>query len=235
MWQTSAQDYHDLIGNPEWDSLFLRRQGLKPNVLEMIGECDDAVVLDAGTGTGWLFNYIKPAEAYACDIIEPDSLPDGVRFSKQDVHKLNYPGGKFDIVVASLLLIYCEDLDVVCREFHRVSKPNGGRFIVSLMHPYFYRTGHVTQSNDFVVTEDLSRPFQIPFKIAEQVGPLTYFYRPLPDYINTLIGAGWAIKEMRDWFIDSDSYGKFVAEGMKTKVKRSTRIPLFTFIECEKT
>ena len=71
MWQNAAHDYQELIQDPERDSRVLREQGLFPNVLDLVGNCDDAVVLDAGTGTGWLFESINPSEAYACDIAPP--------------------------------------------------------------------------------------------------------------------------------------------------------------------
>ncbi len=77
-WQSSAHEYRELIQNPEWDSWFLREQGLKPNILELAGDCSKATVLDAGTGTGWLFDVIRPAQAFACDVVVPENFPNGV-------------------------------------------------------------------------------------------------------------------------------------------------------------
>ena len=234
MWQNLAEDYKNLIGNPDWDSQFLRRSGLVPNIVEMIGNCEDSVLLDAGTGTGWLFDYVKPAKAFACDVNKPEKVPDGVRFEIQDVESLTYADHTFDIIVASLLLIFCERLREVCNELYRIAKPNGGRLIVSVMHPYFYRTGYVTDDKNFLITEDLSQPFQIPLKIADQVGPLVYYYRPLPDYVNTLIDVGWEVRSLRDWFIDMGDYKNLISGGVRSKIKRTGQVPLYTFIECAK-
>lgn len=232
MWQHSAEAYKELIEASDWDSKLLRERGLIPNILEFVGNCEDLVVLDAGTGTGWLFDYIKPAQAHACDIVPPGTLPEGVKFTQQEVRSLNYDAATFDLIVASLLLIYCEDIRGVCAEFYRVAKPGGGRLVVSLMHPYFYRTGKVTEEEHFLVTHDLSKPFEIPLKIAGQVGPVRYYYRPLPDYVNAFIATGWTIRRMHDWFINMADYRTIIDQGVRSKVQRTGRVPLFTFIEC---
>lgn len=233
-WQQAAYDYKLLIENPEFDSQFLRQSGLIPNVVEMVGNCEDSVVLDAGTGTGWLFDFIKPKEPFSCDLNIPKEIPENVKFEIQDVQGVTYADDTFDIIVASLLLIYCERLDDVLREFFRIAKPKDGRLIISLMHPYFYRTGEVTEDGHFMVTCDLSKPFHKEFKIANQVGPFDYFYRPLPDYFNALRNAGWEVNNMKDWFIDIAEYEKLIDQGMRTDIARTGKVPMYTFIECIK-
>lgn len=178
-WQSTAREYRELIGNPDWDSQFLRDNGLKPNILDLLGDCKDAVVLDAGAGTGWLFESIMPAAAYACDIVAPEKIPEGVNFERQDVEALSYDDGTFDIVVASLLLMFCRRFETVCAELYRVAKGGGGRLVVALTHPYFYRTGDVAKDGKFILNRDLSQPFEIPIKIGGKVGPLTYYWAPL--------------------------------------------------------
>lgn len=233
-WQEAAFDYKNLIENPEYDSQFLRHSGLQPNIVGMVGDCENSVLLDAGTGTGWLFDFIKPKEAHACDLNVPEKIPEGVQFERQDVHELKYADDKFDTIVASLLLIYCKHLDDVLKGFLRIAKPDGGRLIISLMHPYFYRTGEVTDNGYFMITEDLSQPFRKEFEIADQVGPFEYFYRPLPDYFNSLKDAGWQIDKMRDWFIDIAEYEKLISGGMKSNIERTGKVPMYTFVECIK-
>lgn len=227
-WQVRSTAYRQLIADPDRDSKVLREAGLFPTVLEMVGECDCATVLDAGTGTGWLFAHIRPKEAHACDIVCPANLPPEVRFRQDDVSALSYESGTFDIIVASLLLIYCKDLVSACRELRRVAKPVGAKLVVALMHPYFYRTGLVADDGSFSVTQDLSKSTSFPLKIAEKVGPFEYFYRPLPDYFNALIEAGWAIVGAKDWFIDMSVYSK----PRSSSVRRSGFVPLFTFLKC---
>ena len=232
MWQRLAGDYKELIASPDWDSRYLRELGLIPNIVSLAGDCGDSVLLDAGTGTGWLFDHVKPRQAYACDIVTPKHFPEGVTFTEQNVDRLGYPDDIFDVIVASLLLIYCEDIEATCRELFRVAKPGGARLVISIMEPFFYRTGVVADDGKFVVSEDLSKPFSLQLRIAEKVGPFIYYYRPLTDYINALISAGWLIESTHNWFIDMDEYRRATRGSADSKVGRSGRVPMFTFIAC---
>jgi len=204
-WSLHAREYWDLIESDQFDSRYLRETGLIPNLVEMIGDCSEAVMLDAGTGTGWLFDHIRPKQSYACDVVEPKNLSNDVVFRFEDVNALSFASDTFDIIVASLLLLYCNDLERVCREFHRVAKRDDARLIVVIMHPYFYRTGETNPDGTFLLTRDLSHQASFEFKIGNEVGPFRYYYRPLPDYLNTLIRTGWDIVATRDWFIDLES------------------------------
>lgn len=233
MWTEASEDYRSLIGSTDWDSRYLRERGLIPNVLDLVGECQGKTVLDAGTGTGWLFEHIRPKEAHACDLVRPERLTEGVKFAQGDVHCLSYEDNQFDLVVASLLLIYCRDLKKVLQEFHRVSR-EGAPLVISLMHPYFYRTGEIQEDGRFLLSEDLACEREFDFRIAESVGPFTYFYRPFPLYVNTLIETKWRIAELRDWFIDMDEYARHRSGGVKSNLPRSGRVPMYSFIKAVK-
>lgn len=233
-WDMNAGEYRRLIEDPGWDSRYIREQGLIPNMLDLLGDCQTATLLDVGTGTGWLFDHIEPAKAYACDVVMPTKLPPHVMFSRCDVQRLDFAAKRFDVVVASLLLFYCPDLNASTRELYRVAKAGGGRLVVSLMHPYFYRTGLIDERGRFCVTSDLSAPFERTFKIADQVGPFIYYYRPLPHYVNALISAGWRVTELRDWSLDMSRYNQHRHGGLKSEVQRTGSVPLFHFISCVK-
>lgn len=233
VWSDLFEEYRNLITSADWDSRYLREQGLIPNVLELIGDCRGKDVLDVGTGTGWLFEHIHPKSAHACDVVRPETLPEGVAFKQEDVRSLSYRSNTFDVVVASLLLIYCSDLRTIVRELHRVAAEHGV-LVISLMHPYFYRAGEIQPDGSFLITEDLSCERKFEFRIGEHVGPFTYFYRPLPVYLNSLIAADWRIVEVRDWFIDMNEYLHQRGKGVKSKVHRSGKVPLYAFIKAIK-
>ncbi len=230
MWTEASDGYKKLIGSADWDSRYLRERGLIPIVIDLIGDCREKIVLDAGAGTGWLFEHIQPKEAHACDLVRPETLPEYVTFNQDDVHRLSYTNYRFDLIVASLLLLYCRDLRTVLREFHRVSR-KGAWLVLSLMHPYFYRTGEAHFDGSFSITEDLSHERQFDFRIAESVGPFVYYYRPLPVYINSLIETGWRIEQVKDWFINTEDYARFRQGGAKSNIQRTGRVPLYSFIK----
>ena len=234
-WLDAQDDYAALINSDDWDSRYLRERGLIPNILGMLGECSGKTILDAGTGTGWLFEHLHlhPEEAHACDLVRPKGLPEYVEFRQDDVQTLSYHGEHFDAIVASLLLMFCPELGKVLNEFNRVCRHDAS-LIISLVHPYFYRTGVVTSQGLFVLEHDLSVKRMLQIRIGEAVGPLTYFYRPYPMYLNALVEAGWRIEETIDWFIDMEEYLDYRSLGKNSNVRRSGATPLYNFIRATK-
>jgi SAM-dependent methyltransferase len=230
-WSEKSERYRDLITDSEEDSSYLREVGLKPTILRLLGDCAEKRLLDVGTGSGWLFDLVKPKVAYACDFVPSGELPAYVNFSIQDANSLEYADKSFDVIVSSLMLCYCADLERVLRELWRVAD-SGGQLIASLVHPYFYRTGTVRDNGELAVNVDLSRENKFPINIGNKVGPFDYFYRPYPSYLNTFVGAGWHIDHVEDWFIDADSY--FARFGSKGSVPRTDKVPTFAFIKCSR-
>jgi SAM-dependent methyltransferase len=200
----------------------------------MVGDCSDARFLDVGCGDGWLLDEVKPREGYACDIVEQPKVGPEWKFDIQDVRSLSYPDEFFDVVVASLVLIWFEELDIAIRQLYRVTK-TGGKMVIALVHPYFYRMGEPDNQGNFVISRDLSQPFKIQdLKIGGVAGPLIYFYRPLPDYLNACISVGYKIRQVLDWFVDMDDYLRNTKNGMGSNILRTGKVPLYCFIECAK-
>ena len=232
-WAEAQHDYAALISSKQWDSRYLRERGLIPNILCMSGQCREKTILDAGTGTGWLFEHLDPAEAHACDLVRPKGLPSHVQFRQNDVSNLSYEDNYFDVIFASLLLMFCPALGKVLNEFSRVCRKEGV-IIISLVHPYFYRTGVVTPQGQFTLEKDLSVEQTLQIRIGETVGPLSYFYRPFPAYLNALVEAGWRIEETKDWFIEMKEYTDHSRAGTGSKVHRTGAVPLYSFIRATK-
>ena len=106
-WIDCASTYRSLIEDKAFDSAYLREVGLERNLIEMIGSCGSLRVLDVGCGTGWLFDNISPSEAHQCDIFSsPLQARSNVVFSQTDCRDLCYQSNYFDLLVASLLLMW---------------------------------------------------------------------------------------------------------------------------------
>jgi len=233
-WPRAAKIYSRLISDLTRDSHYLRSHGLKPNLLRMIGDCSNARFLDVGCGDGWLLDEVKPREGYGCDIVEQPKVSPEWKFEIQDVRSLSYPDEFFDVVVASLVLIWFDEVDVSMRQMYRVTKP-GGKMIIALVHPYFYRMGEPDGQGNFVISRDLSKPFKMEdLKIGGLAGPLTYFYRPFPDYLNACINAGFGIRQVIDWFVDMEDYLLNTEGGLTSNIPRTGKVPMYCFIDCWK-
>ena len=233
-WTAGESAYDQLIQDPDRDSAFLREHGLEETILRLLRDCSRKRVLDVGCGTGWLLAKTEAEHGFECDIVKHGRHPGGRRFVKADVSHLPYRTGAFDIVVASLLLIWLPDIVRPLQELTRVTD-KGGRVIIGLMHPHFYETGKIEEDGVFVVTRDLSKSFEIPdHRIAGTTGPFTYHYRPLMEYVNTCIRVGLQVTLLNEWFLDMDGYRqRFAAAKAGAKV-RTGKVPMFAFIESSK-
>ena len=175
-----------------------------------------------------------PDECHACDLSATREIfRSSVQFRRCDVNDTGYENEVFDVIVASLLLMFCSDLKVVLREFFRISKSEAS-LIVALVHPYFYRMGDVLPSGDFVLNRDLSTETDFEISIGKSVKPVTYFYRPYPVYLNALVDEKWRIEETKDWFIEMAEYRRHRSSGMKSHIRRSGGVPLYSFIRATK-
>jgi len=132
------------------------------------------------------------------------------------------------------VLIWVDEGEVAIKQMCRVTKP-GGKMGIALGHPYFYRMGEPNSEGNFVISRDLSKPFKMQdLKIGGVAGPLTYFYRPFPDYLNLFASAGFHIRQVVDWFVDMEDYMRNTQGGMVSHITRTGKVPMYCFIECVK-
>ena len=232
-WQDAFGAYKALLRDPHHDSEYLRRTGLIPHIIDLLGEVSGAHVLDAGCGTGWLFDTVEPRFGHECDLVAPaPRRRRHIRSHCQDVRALTYDDEIFDVVVSSLVLMWIDHLEVAFQEAFRVTRP-GGRMIVALMHPYFHANGHTLNDGSFLIDRPLAGPAHREVMISGVVGPLTYYARPLVDYYNAAVRARWHLTAFRDHFIDLDRYRAEASEGWPFS-RRTDKVPMFTFFVGEK-
>lgn len=225
-WRRAIRQYVTNTNASETDSAYLRRIGLKPNVLSMCGDCHDKRVLDVGSADGWLSRELSCGQLVECDIAAPESTSKS--FVLCDAADLPFAPDSFDVVVSSLVLMWLPDLSAAYRAAYRVTRPNG-HLVVALVHPYFYRTGHVTEAGNVELTMNLAEPWEIPeLQIAGRTGPFLYYYHRYDEYLSRALQAGWQLDEMRDWFVDMDDYRSHVTG--KQHIVRSGKAPLYSFL-----
>jgi SAM-dependent methyltransferase len=231
-WDATGHAYRKTISAGKSSSAWLRDVVLKPVVHRLLGDRSNDAVLDVGTGGGWLFDDIRVREAYGCDIVQPDRTASGVDFRIADLLALPYDDARFDAIVASVVLCYCEDLTVAATELGRVVR-KGGSAVVALVHPYFYRTGQVEADGTYRITADLSAPTPFEILIGGKVGPFTYYPHRPDSYVNAFLDSGWRLSRMEDAFIPRDEYRRRYAAD-RDEMRRATNVPLFSFFRFER-
>ena len=231
-WPDRAEEYAAHVADTSRDSQYLRDTALKPPLIRMIGPCREKRILDVGCADGWLLDDISPAEGYGCDLYRYSGFSDRWNFSLQDVQCLSFPDSFFDVSVTSLLLIWVPDLAAALYEIHRVTR-QGGTVAISLMHPYFHRTGEVISDGDVVVSRNLAHEFIIDdHRIAGEVGPLRYYYRPLSAYLTACATQRLRIEEVTESFIDIEEYQSRFGTDCAGEIRRTGKVPMYAFIRC---
>lgn len=233
-WDSEAPAYRHAINDPAGDSQYLRDHGLKPNILELVKSGRPGRVLDVGSGDGWLFDALQPKSGVECDVVASFHPKRPWPYSVEDATNLSFADSSFDLIVASLVLMWIDDLPRACRELHRVAADKS-HLVVAITHPSFYRMGRVLENGDVVIDQDYNEERVISdLRIANQVGPFQYYHRPLSVYLNTLTESGWSLEEMREWSMDLNDYQRHFPNTRIDVMRRSGRLPMYAFFRCEK-
>lgn len=89
----------------------------------------DSAVLDLGCAN---YGVILPAlethgftRLYGCDLVVEDRVEGNISFSRQNLHKTNYPDGFFDFITSSSVIEHGVDINIYLKEAARLLKPGG--------------------------------------------------------------------------------------------------------------
>ncbi|KAL9623748.1 MAG: hypothetical protein Q9160_001978 [Pyrenula sp. 1 TL-2023] len=115
-----------------------------PTMRRMVGEVQDAAILDLGCGAGHFCRLARSAGAKSVHGIDlstrmldharsfpPDS---GITYECKDLENISLPASTYDLVWSSVTLHLLPDLQSLFIQISRCLKP-GGRFIFSVEHP----------------------------------------------------------------------------------------------------
>lgn len=137
-------------------------QGWFPWIYDQCHILDQMRILELGCGNGalWTENMDKlsPEISVVLSDISEGMIRDvrrtigseDTRFTYEtfNCHHIPYADNQFDLIIANHVLFYCDDIPQVCKEIHRVLKPEG-RFICST-----YGTRHMKEISQLVQNFD---------------------------------------------------------------------------------
>jgi SAM-dependent methyltransferase len=219
----------------------LEAAGEWPAFRSMLPKLHDMRVLDLGCGFGWHCRYAREQHARSVvgvDISEKmiararESTNDpAIEYRRVAIEDIDFPAGKFDVVLSSLALHYVERFDIVCRKVHHCLVP-GGTFVLSVEHPIFTALA----AQDWYYGQHGER-LHWPVDHYQQEGPrqarfleheVLKYHRTVATYVNALLAAGFMISRLSEPQPTQEMLEKY------PDMRDETRRPMFLFIAAVK-
>lgn len=208
---------------------------------EMLPDLRHKSVLDLGCGFGWHCRYALEQGASSVtgvDISENmlqkarELTNDAaITYVRMPIEDIDFAGGSFDVVISSLAFHYIEPFQTVCEKVYACLKP-GGSFVFSVEHPIFT----ARSEQDWHTDEDGNRLHwpvdQYQHEGMRETSFLTdnviKYHRTIGTYLNDLIGAGFAVKAVKEP-LPSEELLRTVP-GMSDETRR----PMFMIVSAQK-
>src|SRR5215468_8636044 len=171
----------------------------RPAILALAGDVAGRRILDAGCSSGPLMAALRDQGAIVTGFdksagmveLARRRLGDGADLQVADLGgPLPFPDGRFDDVIASLVLHYLEDWGPALAELRRVLKP-GGRLLVSVEHPFAITLMHreAGREADYFATSNRTEDYTF----SGQTALLSLWDRPLHAMAGAFTAAGFRI------------------------------------------
>ena len=196
-----AHDYDGFAEaySAETESSLLNAYYERPAMLALAGDVAGRRILDAGCGSGPLFVALRDRGAVVTGFDKSAGMLElarrrlgaGADLRVADLGgPLPFPDGRFDDVVASLVLHYLEDWAAPLAELRRVLKP-GGRLLVSVEHPFVITLMHreAGRKTDYFATSNRTEEYNF----SGQTALLSLWDRPLHAMTDAFTAAGFRI------------------------------------------
>ena len=239
-WNNLGDEWFELAHGSEHRTRFIM-----PNMLRLMGDVRGKKILDLGCGEGGYSRELtrRGAQLTAVDCSEKafDYASLAARKEKLVIrHYLRNSNDlfdiepeQFDIVLCSMMLMDCEDLDGTLQEAARVLKP-GGKLFASMLHPCFdgnHETGIGRQGEGNgrqVVVKNYFEPKVWEAPLHKGITPVVWRHRTLEDYVKAFLKAGLAIADLNEPRATEEQAK--ISAGMEFL----RRIPLYLYWELEK-
>jgi len=215
---------------------------IMPYMLKLLGDVAGKKILDLGCGEGGYSRELTNRNAhvvaidcaeYSIDCAKKKSLKDGFQIqyyirNSNDLYDIEE--NSFDIVLCSMMLMDCEDLDGTIKEIARVLKPSGKLF-ASVLHPCFTgkNIGREGEGiNRKVIVQDYFNPTEYEQPLPTGKISVIWRHRTLEDYVKLFVKHKLTITDLNEARPTPEQSEISVAIAWLQK------IPLFLFWELQK-
>lgn len=192
-----------------------RMKFIMPHMLCYMGDVRGLRILDLGCGEG---GYARKLAAAGAIVTAADCSEAAIRYAEAQAAReglvithhirnsndlFDIPACAFDLVLCSMMLMDCEDLDGTLREVARVLVP-GGRLYVSMLHPCFdgnHERGIGRQGvgpTREVVVKNYFEPREWEAPLPSGQTSVIWRHRTLSEYAKAFLAAGLTIIDMNE-------------------------------------
>lgn len=219
-----------------------RQHFIMPYMLRLLADVSGKKILDLGCGEGGYARELRRrnAKVVAIDCAEY-SVRHAEKLSKEESLSIQFyqrnsndlygiESESFDVVLCSMMLMDCEDLEGTIAEVRRVLKPNGKLF-ASVLHPCFtgQKIGREGKGiNRKVIVEDYFNPTEYTQPLPGGNIEVVWRHRTIEEYVKLFVKHNFSIRDLNEARPTSEEASKSVPIAWLNKV------PLFLFWEVEK-
>lgn len=209
-WSAMGDEWFELAQTGESRICFIM-----PNMLRLMGEVRGKRILDLGCGEG---GYSRELAKRGAQLVSVDCSAKAIEYAEAAAQKEGLDIGhfvrnsndlfdiaseQFDIVLCSMMLMDCEDLDGTLGEAVRALKPDG-RLFASVLHPCFdgnHDTGIGRQGTGIdrqVVVMNYFEPREWKAPLWGGTIPVIWRHRTMEDYVKAFIKCGLTIVDLNE-------------------------------------
>ncbi len=214
---SSTESWGNIEMTDEWIQMAQnnphRIQFIMPFTFKQLGDVSRKVVLDIGCGEG---GYSRELARKGATVTAVDCAENAIKYceTRADEEKLkityhvrnscdlyDIADETFDIVLASMMLMDCEDFEGTIREITRVLKPFGKLF-ASVCHPCFHTSGGIGRQDKGidkkVVVSNYYHPTEWEAPLSSGSVNVIWRHRTMEDYIKAFINYGLTITDLNE-------------------------------------
>lgn len=218
---------------------------IMPFTFKQLGDVSSKKVLDLGCGEG---GYSRELTRKGAIVTAVDCAENAIKYSESKTEEeqlkithyvrnscdlYGIADDTFDIVLASMMLMDCEDFEGTLNEIKRVLKPSGKLFI-SVLHPCFASNGdgigrgEVVGINRQVVVSNYYYPKEWVGPIIKGGAPVIWRHRTMEDYVKAFVKCGLTIVDMNEPVPTEEQ------ASIKVDIAWLKKVPIFLFWELKK-